>query len=187
MFSSLITRPLLAFWSKNVLSEGNSFCISSTVLQTWFIVFGGLEIKVTQAWLIERNKMAICVKERVFFQLHWLVLVIFGHFFLCSLISDGHIDLVINLPNNNTKFIKENFLIRRMAVDLGVPLITNFQVGPCLHSFVSWHYFGRKYTYIFLIHYRSVCSVLVLVLMPSLGAVNETVPTGNIVTLKLAV
>ncbi|XP_060784979.1 carbamoyl-phosphate synthase [ammonia], mitochondrial [Neoarius graeffei] len=47
---------------------------------------------------------------------------------ISSLISDGHIDLVINLPNNNTKFIKENFLIRRMAVDFGVPLITNFQV-----------------------------------------------------------
>ncbi|KAK3543883.1 hypothetical protein QTP70_030155, partial [Hemibagrus guttatus] len=47
---------------------------------------------------------------------------------ISSLISDGHIDLVVNLPNNNTKFIKENFLIRRMAVDYGVPLITNFQV-----------------------------------------------------------
>ncbi|XP_017326054.1 carbamoyl-phosphate synthase [ammonia], mitochondrial isoform X1 [Ictalurus punctatus] len=47
---------------------------------------------------------------------------------ISSLISDGHIDLVVNLPNNNTKFVKDNFLIRRMAVDHGVPLITNFQV-----------------------------------------------------------
>ncbi|KAL2081572.1 hypothetical protein ACEWY4_023425 [Coilia grayii] len=44
------------------------------------------------------------------------------------LINDGDIDLVVNLPNNNTRFIKDNFLIRRMAVDHGVPLITNFQV-----------------------------------------------------------
>lgn len=57
--------------------------------------------------------------------------MIFGPFSSCSLIRDGHIDLVVNLPNNSTKFIKENFLIRRMAVDYGVPLITNFQVGPC--------------------------------------------------------
>uniref|UniRef100_A0A4W4GPP6 Carbamoyl-phosphate synthase [ammonia], mitochondrial n=1 Tax=Electrophorus electricus TaxID=8005 RepID=A0A4W4GPP6_ELEEL len=47
---------------------------------------------------------------------------------ITSLIRDGHIDLVVNLPNNNTKFVTDNFLIRRMAVDCGVPLITNFQV-----------------------------------------------------------
>uniref|UniRef100_A0A3Q3BFG3 carbamoyl-phosphate synthase (ammonia) n=1 Tax=Kryptolebias marmoratus TaxID=37003 RepID=A0A3Q3BFG3_KRYMA len=44
------------------------------------------------------------------------------------LISEGHIDLVVNLPNNNTRHLKDNFLIRRMAVDHGVPLITNYQV-----------------------------------------------------------
>ncbi|XP_015213760.2 carbamoyl-phosphate synthase [ammonia], mitochondrial isoform X2 [Lepisosteus oculatus] len=44
------------------------------------------------------------------------------------LISEGEIDLVVNLPNSSTRFIKDNFLIRRMAVDHGVPLITNFQV-----------------------------------------------------------
>ncbi|KAG7227440.1 hypothetical protein INR49_005254, partial [Caranx melampygus] len=45
-----------------------------------------------------------------------------------KLINEGHIDLVVNLPNNNTRHLKDNFLIRRMAVDHGVPLITNFQV-----------------------------------------------------------
>ncbi|KAK1165865.1 carbamoyl-phosphate synthase [ammonia], mitochondrial [Acipenser oxyrinchus oxyrinchus] len=44
------------------------------------------------------------------------------------LINEGEIDLVVNLPNSNTKFIRDNFLIRRMAIDHGVPLITNFQV-----------------------------------------------------------
>uniref|UniRef100_A0A8C1AZ90 Carbamoyl-phosphate synthase 1 n=1 Tax=Cyprinus carpio carpio TaxID=630221 RepID=A0A8C1AZ90_CYPCA len=47
---------------------------------------------------------------------------------ISRLISEGHTDLVVNLPNNNTKFLKDNFQIRRMAVDYGVPLITNFQV-----------------------------------------------------------
>ncbi|XP_052421114.1 carbamoyl-phosphate synthase [ammonia], mitochondrial [Carassius gibelio] len=47
---------------------------------------------------------------------------------ISRLISEGHIDLVVNLPNNNTKFLKDNFQIRRMAVDYEVPLITNFQV-----------------------------------------------------------
>uniref|UniRef100_A0A8C5I0K1 carbamoyl-phosphate synthase (ammonia) n=1 Tax=Gouania willdenowi TaxID=441366 RepID=A0A8C5I0K1_GOUWI len=44
------------------------------------------------------------------------------------LIREGDIDLVVNLPNNNTRHVKDNFLIRRMAVDYGVPLITNYQV-----------------------------------------------------------
>ena len=48
---------------------------------------------------------------------------------MCSLINEGHIDLVVNLPNNNTRLLKDNFLIRRMAVDHGVPLITNYQVS----------------------------------------------------------
>lgn len=51
------------------------------------------------------------------------------HYALNRLVSEGHIDLVVNLPNNNTKFLKDNFQIRRMAVDYGVPLITNFQVS----------------------------------------------------------
>lgn len=53
--------------------------------------------------------------------------------FFSRLIREGEIDLVLNLPNNNTRFIKDNFVIRRMAVDHGVPLITNFQV--CLRGF----------------------------------------------------
>ncbi|KAK2839656.1 hypothetical protein Q5P01_013396 [Channa striata] len=44
------------------------------------------------------------------------------------LISEGLIDLVVNLPNNNTQHLKDNFLIRRMAIDHNVPLITNYQV-----------------------------------------------------------
>uniref|UniRef100_A0A8C5ZRG7 Carbamoyl-phosphate synthase [ammonia], mitochondrial n=1 Tax=Marmota marmota marmota TaxID=9994 RepID=A0A8C5ZRG7_MARMA len=45
-----------------------------------------------------------------------------------KLIKDGSIDLVINLPNNNTKFVHDNYVIRRTAVDSGIALLTNFQV-----------------------------------------------------------
>ncbi|XP_048809743.1 carbamoyl-phosphate synthase [ammonia], mitochondrial isoform X3 [Lagopus muta] len=43
------------------------------------------------------------------------------------LIRDGKIDLVINLPNSNTKFVHDNYVIRRMAIDSGIALLTNFQ------------------------------------------------------------
>ncbi|NWI87358.1 CPSM synthase, partial [Pitta sordida] len=44
------------------------------------------------------------------------------------LIRDGKIDLVINLPNSNTKFVSDDYVIRRMAIDSGIALLTNFQV-----------------------------------------------------------
>ncbi len=47
---------------------------------------------------------------------------------LLRLIQNKEVDLVINLPNKNTKFILENYLIRRAAVDFGIPCITNLQV-----------------------------------------------------------
>ncbi|TTA11851.1 Carbamoyl-phosphate synthase [ammonia], mitochondrial [Bagarius yarrelli] len=68
-----------------------------------------------------------------------------------SLISDGHIDLVVNLPNNNTKFVNENFLIRRMAVDYGVPLITNFQVVKLFAEAIKY---SSKLDTSSLFHYR---------------------------------
>lgn len=45
-----------------------------------------------------------------------------------KLIKEGNIDMVINLPNNNTKYVRDNFAIRRTAVDTGTALLTNFQV-----------------------------------------------------------
>ncbi|KAM4777021.1 carbamoyl-phosphate synthase [ammonia], mitochondrial isoform 2-T2 [Cyanocitta cristata] len=44
------------------------------------------------------------------------------------LVRDGKIDLVINLPNNNTSFVHDNYVIRRMAIDSGIALLTNFEV-----------------------------------------------------------
>ncbi|XP_077997955.1 carbamoyl-phosphate synthase [ammonia], mitochondrial-like isoform X2 [Glandiceps talaboti] len=44
------------------------------------------------------------------------------------LIQNKEIDLVINLPNQNTKHVKNNYLIRRSAIDSGTPLLTNFEL-----------------------------------------------------------
>ncbi|NXC88602.1 CPSM synthase, partial [Cercotrichas coryphoeus] len=44
------------------------------------------------------------------------------------LVMDGKIDLVINLPNSNTRFVHDNYVIRRMAVDSGIALLTDFKV-----------------------------------------------------------
>ena len=54
------------------------------------------------------------------------------YFFVCTfyrLIQEKEVDLVINLPNQNTKYIKDNYLIRRASIDCGVPLITNLEVS----------------------------------------------------------
>ncbi|NXQ13915.1 CPSM synthase, partial [Peucedramus taeniatus] len=44
------------------------------------------------------------------------------------LLRHGKIDLVINLPNSNTRFVHDNYVIRRMAIDSGTALLTNFKV-----------------------------------------------------------
>ncbi|XP_066178522.1 carbamoyl-phosphate synthase [ammonia], mitochondrial [Sylvia atricapilla] len=44
------------------------------------------------------------------------------------LVRDGKIDLVINLPNSNTRFVHDNYVIRRMAIDSGIALLTDFKV-----------------------------------------------------------
>ncbi|DBA02545.1 TPA: hypothetical protein N0F65_011017 [Lagenidium giganteum] len=43
-------------------------------------------------------------------------------------IRDGKIDLVVNLPNSESKQLKNNYLIRRTAVDYSVPLLTNISL-----------------------------------------------------------
>ncbi|XP_076451011.1 carbamoyl-phosphate synthase [ammonia], mitochondrial-like [Babylonia areolata] len=45
-----------------------------------------------------------------------------------KVIEDHAVDLVINLPNQKTKYIRDNYVIRRTAIDSAVPLITNFEV-----------------------------------------------------------
>ena len=66
--------------------------------------------------------LQIIVLSVKIFQLSLLLL------FRYRLIQDKDVDLVVNLPNQNTKYIKDNYLIRRSSIDCGVPLITNLEV-----------------------------------------------------------
>ncbi|XP_009995229.1 PREDICTED: carbamoyl-phosphate synthase [ammonia], mitochondrial [Chaetura pelagica] len=68
-----------------------------------------------------------------------------------SLIRDGKIDLVINLPNSNTKFVHDNYVIRRMAVDSRIALLTNFQVTKLFAEAVKY---SGKLDSRSLFHYR---------------------------------
>lgn len=43
-------------------------------------------------------------------------------------IKSDKIDLVINVPTHNSKRTEDNYLMRRTAVDFGVPLLTNLQL-----------------------------------------------------------
>eukprot|EP00924_Labyrinthula_sp_SR-Ha-C_P009346 maker-scaffold_2-snap-gene-21.56-mRNA-1 protein AED:0.01 eAED:0.01 QI:0/0/0/1/1/1/4/0/1535 len=47
-------------------------------------------------------------------------------------LKDGEIDMVLMFANNLSKRIETNYTIRRVAVDFGVPLITNLQVASAL-------------------------------------------------------
>ena len=42
-----------------------------------------------------------------------------------DMIKDGNIDMVINLPNDYSKRLEDNYIIRRAAVDYNVPLLNN--------------------------------------------------------------
>ncbi|NXM10999.1 CPSM synthase, partial [Ploceus nigricollis] len=44
------------------------------------------------------------------------------------LLRDGKVDLVINLPNSSSRFVHDNYVIRRMAIDSGTALLTDFKV-----------------------------------------------------------
>ena len=47
---------------------------------------------------------------------------------ILTYLNDGKIDLVINIPKNEEKFELDNdYIIRRKAIDLNIPLITNIQ------------------------------------------------------------
>ncbi|KAK2526140.1 Cps1 [Columba guinea] len=68
-----------------------------------------------------------------------------------QLVRDGKIDLVINLPNSNTKFVHDNYVIRRMAIDSGIALLTNFQVAKLFAEAVKY---AGKLDSRSLFHYR---------------------------------
>jgi carbamoyl-phosphate synthase large subunit len=56
----------------------------------------------------------------------------------CSLIEQKAVDLVINIPKNyQERELTDDYLIRRKAVDFGVPLLTNIQLANRLAEALS--------------------------------------------------
>ena len=59
---------------------------------------------------------------------------------IATLIRNREIDLIINIPKDNReKELKNNYLIRRMAVDFDVPLITNIKVAREFIDALAWY------------------------------------------------
>ncbi|CAM9583970.1 unnamed protein product [Chrysoparadoxa australica] len=58
-------------------------------------------------------------------------------------LSARKIDLVINLPTSESKMIKDNYIIRRTAVDFGIPLLTNVHLVTLFASAVAQHREGK--------------------------------------------
>ncbi|MDR2344387.1 MAG: carbamoyl-phosphate synthase large subunit [Spirochaetaceae bacterium] len=59
---------------------------------------------------------------------------------IASFIKNREVDLIINIPKDNReKELKNNYFIRRMAVDFDVPLITNIKVAREFIDALSWY------------------------------------------------
>jgi carbamoyl-phosphate synthase (ammonia) len=56
-----------------------------------------------------------------------------------SLIKDGKISLVINIPTYKSTRLQDNYLMRRTAVDYGVPLLTNKNLVKCFANAIYKH------------------------------------------------
>ncbi|NWY30620.1 CPSM synthase, partial [Pheucticus melanocephalus] len=67
------------------------------------------------------------------------------------LLREGKVDLVINLPNSSTRFVHDNYVIRRMAIDTGTALLTNFKVTKLFAEALK---FSGKLDSRSLFHYR---------------------------------
>ena len=60
-----------------------------------------------------------------------------------DLINEGKVDLVINIPREFDQFGRpDGYLIRRSAVDQGVPLITDLQLARAVIEALRWIQLG---------------------------------------------
>jgi carbamoyl-phosphate synthase (ammonia) len=57
-----------------------------------------------------------------------------------EMMKNGEINLVINVPTHKSKRLKDNFLMRRTAVDFGIPLLTNMNLVECFTDSVYKHF-----------------------------------------------
>ncbi len=59
-----------------------------------------------------------------------------------QLISEGRVDLVINVPRDYDQYGRpDGYLIRRRAIDVGVPLITDRQLARAVVEALRWRRF----------------------------------------------
>jgi len=63
----------------------------------------------------------------------------------CSMeaIKNEKIDLVVNIPTHKSKRLEDNYLMRRTAVDFGVPLLTNLQLVKVFTDAAAKHKKGE--------------------------------------------
>ena len=55
-------------------------------------------------------------------------------------LRDGDIDLCINLPNEHSKMIADNYTIRRAAVDFAVPLLNDYVTARLFVEALAEHH-----------------------------------------------
>lgn len=59
---------------------------------------------------------------------------------IADALKGREVDLVINIPKNNRETeLRNDFLIRRMAVDYGIPLITNIKIAKQFTDALEWY------------------------------------------------
>ena len=56
-----------------------------------------------------------------------------------DLLRDGTIGLCINIPTHESQHVKDNYLMRRTAVDFGIPLLTNNQLVKVFADAIHAH------------------------------------------------
>ncbi len=54
-----------------------------------------------------------------------------GELNVLDLIKNKEVGLVVNIPNHRSKRLEDNYLMRRSAVDFGIPLLTNMNLVKC--------------------------------------------------------
>lgn len=59
---------------------------------------------------------------------------------IADALRSGEIDLVINIPKNNRETeLKNDYSIRRLAIDYGIPLITNIKLAKQFTDSLEWY------------------------------------------------
>ena len=74
------------------------------------------------------------------------------------MIREKDIDLVVNVPTYESKRLEDNFMMRRSAVDFGIPLMTNMNLfkvfADAAHTYKKGELIGLDATTLFE-HYQA--------------------------------